>query len=462
MTQSRMQLDRLLSSRHKLSFLYLLLLTIYLLLLLLIVEGQEEDNVLRLISHQQQKQQQKQHQLLLENTNNENEYEKEVFANQKGKTEKDDPTYNPRLLEEKKVELGLDELYYSDKIYDYQEDDQNQNKRNVAAEKSSISAASSSIIKEKEDNKNNNNNNIKAKIISSTNTRKNNNYNNNEYGKGRRNNVYVDDQYFHPRFVNFFNRTGLPKHIRDDREQYQNNYKKNSKSNSYSNSVVEEEGQRQQESNHHRNLQKYVNSDDCGVYPNPDPCCIRCLDLEYCTVLNNKYIEDTYTPGASKYQGSCKNIEDQATRLDIFGTDRTFRDTTLCRSLVYQYICLTWASDSDMYSNRCGACCSNLQDDGSEGVPLTPCRSHCLQIANVCANRLDWKELCNTIPCPPEDTTCDTGPYANNILTGYPTCYISAYHTENPASTTTGTLSLWLALGTVLISIYMFHQALVL
>merc|ERR1719392_620584 len=105
-----------------------------------------------------------------------------------------------------------------------------------------------------------------------------------------------------------------------------------------------------------------------------------------------------------------------------------------------------------MYSNRCDSCCANLEDDGTLGIPITPCRSHCLQVANICANNLDWKELCGTIPCPPEDTTCDTGSYANSLMTGYPNCYISKYTTVAPASTTRGTLSRWLALGTALLS----------
>ena len=372
------------------------------------------------------------------------EYEREVSDNQKGKSESDQ-TYNPNILEKKKIELNLDNSYHSNIVYDFQEDETLST--SVGKKEKSVKNKRD-IIKE--------DNNIKAKIINNAN----NNYNKNRQlntkitsrDHGRRN-IYVDDGYFHPRFVNFFNRTGLPKHIREDREQYRKNLESAGMNMEKQQQGSEEEVQGQLD----RNL-KYTNSDDCGVYPNPDPCCIRCLDLEYCTVLNNKYIEDTYTPGASHYHGSCKNIEDQATRLDIFGHDRSFRDTSLCRSLVYQYTCLTWASDSDMYSNRCDTCCANLQDDGSEGVPLTPCRSHCLQIANICANNLDWKELCSSIPCPPRDTTCDTGPYADALVTGFPACYVSKYYTPSPASTIRGTLSLWLVLGTVLISMYTFSQ----
>lgn len=31
------------------------------------------------------------------------------------------------------------------------------------------------------------------------------------------------------------------------------------------------------------------------------------------------------------------------------------------------------------------------------------------QIANICANRLDYEQMCLEIPCPPRDSTCDLG-----------------------------------------------------
>ncbi len=53
-----------------------------------------------------------------------------------------------------------------------------------------------------------------------------------------------------------------------------------------------------------------------------------------------------------------------------------------------------------MNTNRCGA------------RTQAPCRSFCVQIALLCANNEDWKDLCNRIECPPPDGyECIPGPY---------------------------------------------------
>ncbi len=61
---------------------------------------------------------------------------------------------------------------------------------------------------------------------------------------------------------------------------------------------------------------------------------------------------------------------------------------------------LRWGSNNAMNTNRCSA------------RTHPPCRSYCIQIAILCANNENWKELCNHIECPPPSVySCIPGPY---------------------------------------------------
>jgi len=76
----------------------------------------------------------------------------------------------------------------------------------------------------------------------------------------------------------------------------------------------------------------------CGVADDMPPCCNQtCFNLNYCTALNGRRIEDKYYPTLPFIQGSCDNFDDRASRLDIWGdyhTNKPFRDTEECRQLV--------------------------------------------------------------------------------------------------------------------------------
>jgi hypothetical protein len=130
----------------------------------------------------------------------------------------------------------------------------------------------------------------------------------------------------------------------------------------------------------------------CGPAADQEPCCIECFDLRLCSVLNTYQIETS--------TGGCSELESRVERLDIFGPSRTFRDTAECRDLVYDYVCHWWGSDNPMYTNRCG----------SRGQ-VPPCRSFCVQVAELCANNEDYVHLCEPIDCPPTADTCKPGPY---------------------------------------------------
>ena len=70
--------------------------------------------------------------------------------------------------------------------------------------------------------------------------------------------------------------------------------------------------------------------------------CQKCANLQTCRILNALFIEEIYfssvptmTLAGEPQQptGTCKIIEDRGIRLDkeIFGPDKTFRDTVTCR-----------------------------------------------------------------------------------------------------------------------------------
>lgn len=142
-----------------------------------------------------------------------------------------------------------------------------------------------------------------------------------------------------------------------------------------------------------------------GVCDGPNgACCKYCLFLTTCTVLNGFQVEDRYYPTEPSISGSCDNLDSRVARLDVFGQEKTFRDTALCRKLVQDYTCLWWGSDNALWSNGCGVLAQK-----------PPCRSYCVQVAEICANSMEWKALCADIPCPPTGTDCMPGPYEQSV-----------------------------------------------
>lgn len=167
-------------------------------------------------------------------------------------------------------------------------------------------------------------------------------------------------------------------------------------------------------------------------YPSQLVVCEKCSNLTTCRVLNNLLIQEVYYPKLSAYvttttrkTGTCEIIEQRGIRLslEIFGVDKTFRDTPTCRGniggtvfglvstryflqeiltiahppfvprthlsialllpdIVMQYLCLFWGSDNSMYTNFC-----IYQEDVSDPNPINhklsprqPCRSFCVQV----------------------------------------------------------------------------------
>ena len=143
--------------------------------------------------------------------------------------------------------------------------------------------------------------------------------------------------------------------------------------------------------------------------------CTVCQGLTTCTALNGYQIQETYYPNNLNYLQTCKVIDDLGARLEplIFGDGRTFRDTTQCRDIVMQYLCLFYGSDNTMYVNEC----VNQEDvkdpnpANHKVAPRPPCKSFCVQTAQLCANDPDYFiQTCNEIACPPVEDQCTPDP----------------------------------------------------
>lgn len=146
--------------------------------------------------------------------------------------------------------------------------------------------------------------------------------------------------------------------------------------------------------------------------------CVICRGLEYCDALNGLLVQEKYYPEQNLELGTCSIIDGLGERMsnEIFGIGRTFRDTTQCRNIVLQYLCLFWGSQNDMYDNYCFWMedVSSPNPDEHQIAPRPPCRSFCVQIAEVCANSADFLHMCNYIACPPTEDECTPDPVVAN------------------------------------------------
>ena len=142
--------------------------------------------------------------------------------------------------------------------------------------------------------------------------------------------------------------------------------------------------------------------------------CVICRDMEYCDALNGLQIEEVYLPNNLNDLGTCRVLDELGNKVrnEVFGNGRSFRDTTQCNDIVMQYLCLFYGSDNDMYRNHC-----IYQEDVSDSNPVNhkvaprpPCRSFCVQVAEVCANDPKFMQLCNNIACPPMEDSCTPDP----------------------------------------------------
>lgn len=114
--------------------------------------------------------------------------------------------------------------------------------------------------------------------------------------------------------------------------------------------------------------------------------CSNCQGLDKCRVLNGLLVEERYYPVVNIDFGTCTILEALGVRMseEIFGVGKTFRDTTQCREIVMQYLCLFWGSQNDMYRNYCYWSEDVSDPDPTKHLiaPRPPCRSFCVQVSD--------------------------------------------------------------------------------
>jgi hypothetical protein len=112
--------------------------------------------------------------------------------------------------------------------------------------------------------------------------------------------------------------------------------------------------------------------------------CSNCQGLDKCRVLNGLLVEERYYPTVNIDLGTCTILEALGVRMydEIFGVGKTFRDTTQCREIVMQYLCLFWGSQNYMYRNYCYWSEDVSDPDPTKHLiaPRPPCRSFCVQV----------------------------------------------------------------------------------
>ncbi len=186
--------------------------------------------------------------------------------------------------------------------------------------------------------------------------------------------------------------------------------------------------------------------------------CVICRDMGFCSALNGFQIQEVYLPYNLNDLGTCKVLDALGEKVasEVFGNGRTFRDTPQCKDIVMQYLCLFYGSDNDMYTNEC-----INQEDVSDSNPVNhkvaprpPCRSFCVQVAEVCATDPKFMQLCYNIACPPMEDSCTPDPMVEGqVLAANIGCdmpyEINPYFKKNSASMVVPSWSVLLLLSSL-------------
>ncbi|KAG6618894.1 Calcium-dependent protein 4 [Phytophthora cinnamomi] len=159
--------------------------------------------------------------------------------------------------------------------------------------------------------------------------------------------------------------------------------------------------------------------------------CVKCAGLQYCTIMNDQYLFDPIT-GYSREattqlekQGVCEDLDAKTLALSPFGTQLQFKDTAACHKLVWNFHCLSWvATTFQRYVNGTRVSCAAT--GGSASVPLPPCRSLCVEVADKCVYshfyRLYLDEVCGNIDCLSEIEEAKESGTTNNTNVAETTC----------------------------------------
>ncbi|TMW59727.1 hypothetical protein Poli38472_004796 [Pythium oligandrum] len=183
--------------------------------------------------------------------------------------------------------------------------------------------------------------------------------------------------------------------------------------------------------------------------------CAVCQGLQYCTAMNGKLLFDPvrgYTREKTtqlKKQGVCEDLDAKTLTLSQFGDQYQFKNTPRCQQLVWNFHCLSWvATTFQRVINGVNISCANVQDAST--VPLPPCRSLCVEVADKCVYshfyRPYLENVCGRIPCVREDDElasngtikqqpCIPGAWEKAPNTTFSRCSIRAYEPPKAAAT---------------------------
>ncbi|CEG40945.1 uncharacterized protein PHALS_11119 [Plasmopara halstedii] len=150
-------------------------------------------------------------------------------------------------------------------------------------------------------------------------------------------------------------------------------------------------------------------------------------------------------------QGVCEDLDAKTLALSAFGPRAQYKDTSLCHKLVWNFHCLSWVTTSFKRSVN-GTFVNCGTKNGSSNIPLPPCRSLCVEVADKCVYshfyRMYLDEVCGNIGCLTEiqearisgahginvaETTCVSGTWVYNESKTYSRCSTRSF--ETPAAT---------------------------
>ncbi|TYZ59872.1 hypothetical protein PybrP1_011271 [[Pythium] brassicae (nom. inval.)] len=189
--------------------------------------------------------------------------------------------------------------------------------------------------------------------------------------------------------------------------------------------------------------------------------CARCEGLRYCSAMNGKLLFDPvygYTrhilparlhahreaTAQLEKQGVCEDLDAKTLAFSRFGDEMQFKDTPACQQLVWNYHCLSWVAA--IFQRRIdGVSVACVNADASATLPLPPCRSLCVEVADKCVHshfyRTYLESVCGNVPCvteeqellsanssaPLKQRACVKAPWESVPNTTFSRCSIRAY-----------------------------------
>lgn len=135
-------------------------------------------------------------------------------------------------------------------------------------------------------------------------------------------------------------------------------------------------------------------------------CCTGCLSIGRWAIARDA------TSQLAK-QGVCEDLDAKTLALSRFGTEFQFKDSATCRTLVWNFHCLSWAAATfarviDGTQVECATISATASASvGSPSTPLPPCRSLCVEVADKCVYshlyRSYLENVCGNIACVSEE-----------------------------------------------------------